>query len=594
MKSSEKRKIGAKLNPASEKNNAEKNGVFSHGENAPEASESSLSEPTCPKKAKDGKTRRKKEKTAKNQSAAIHIEHRSFLALLIRSYVSFILITLLSAILIFGIANWANDRGQIFTNSRTIANYKNELENGKFKNIPVELMMGKSGWLTIVDTDGNNVYSSDKETREYSLSELDFILNFGSGEKVSERRFKVENGQYNHLISRSIIIDGEEIEQYLLLDSDLRVISGTVSINKTQLTERELELYVYNANHGEERLFKYYFTDKDDNGFYAIYLDTNGEEGVTPYVFAIVVGILILGLVAALLILYIRYINKHVQRPLKDLSAAMNDFTKNNYREKLSYSGIKEFEQLVDSFNEMATLLNASEEQRNMLEADRQRMLAGLSHDLKTPITIIQGFSKAIRDGVVGEEDKQKYLNLIIAKSEHMGELINEFYEYSKLDHPDFRLNSEDLDIAEFIRTYIAGRYEEFELQGYAVDADITEERLISNADKAQFARVFDNLISNFFKYTPKGSTLYVKAFKEGENAKIIFADNGAGIPASASEDIFTPFVVGEASRNKQGSGLGLAICTKIVTAHGGTISLNPAPIEDCKTQFDITVPLVE
>ena len=106
--------------------------------------------------------------------------------------------------------------------------------------------------------------------------------------------------------------------------------------------------------------------------------------------------------------------------------------------------------------------------------------------------------------------------------------------------------------------------------------------------------RVIDNIVSNFFKYTPVGSTLFVEVKQDGNNAQIKLADNGGGIPKDSRKDIFEPFVVGEKSRNKQGSGLGLAVCHKIVTSMGGTITLSDNPIDGYATEFDITLPLMD
>ena len=533
------------------------------------------------------KPKRKAKKLAQPQVNVI--DNRSFLALIIRSFVSFMVITAIAVVIIVMLAIWASGRDEINLSIRTVANYQTELQDGKYSLIPVRRICGEEGWLSIVDENGTFVYSSDDAVRHYSLAELECIQNYDDGTTITMRSFDLPNGQQNHLVSATY---GEN-EYYMLLDQELRVISSNMPFDKTQFTQNELYLLTYNSRMDGYRIIEKLRFTHDGQTFYAVYHDTNNNEGVTPYLFYVIVVIGIICLLIGSLIIYIRYINKHVQRPLKALGAAMAEFAQNGHRDKLNYIGSKEFEQLVDSFNQMVSLLDASEEQRQALEQDRQRMLAGLSHDLKTPITIIQGFSKAIRDGLVSEEDKQKYLNLIITKSENMGTLINEFYEYSKLDHPDFKLSVKDVDVAELVRTYLAGRYDEFEIAGYSLDADITEEKLIVKADAPQLNRVFENLTNNFFKYTPQGSTLYIRLSRRENEIYIIFADNGNGINPSG-DDIFAPFVVGEQSRNKQGTGLGLAVCQKIITAHGGTIALSKSPIDGCTTQFDILLPLSE
>ena len=520
----------------------------------------------------------------------VHIDNRSFLALLIRSFVSFMFIIVLSMALVFVFAYWANNQDTLIIGKRAIDDYSDSLTRGHYSDIPISKIFGKGGWLTIVDENGNFVYTSDGEERSYTASELECIQDYGSDETILMQSYKTQDGDYNHFIS---CIGEDGSQQYILLDTDLRIISSSTATSKTHFTEQELDLYTYNSRHDGVVIEKYHFFS-GDSGYYAVYLDENNETGVTPYLFLIIIAVGSIALLIASLALYIKYINKHVQKPLKALSNAMSDFAQNGYREKLTYQGSKEFEQLVDSFNEMVSLLNASETQRSLLEQDRQRMLAGLSHDLKTPITVIQGFSKAMRDGLVSDDERQKYLNLILTKSESMGVLINGFYEYSKLDHPDFKLSVVDADVAEFARAYIASIYDEFELNGFNLDVNITEKKLICEIDKQQLTRVFENLTGNFFKYTPNGSTLFLRITKQGSHALIVFADNGGGIPKDANDDIFAPFVVGEQSRNRQGSGLGLAVCKKIVNAHGGEISLNETPIKGYTTQFEITLPLKE
>ena len=524
-----------------------------------------------------------------------HFDNRSFLALLVRSFLSFMFITVAATIVIVLISSWTSRNTRLNNSLQNISSYDGELRNNTFApNVPVDVLFGTTGWLDIVDAStGKIVYSSAPESgRKYMAGELDCISTFGKTAEMSSTRFAADDG-YNYLVSWTYA-SNDKPDEYLLLGSDYRVISTNNKdfADRDLLTKEEFDLLVYNSEHGGHIMEKYAFKAHDGGEYYAVYLDTNNSETRPPWLFVVMTILGIIGLLIVTLTIYIRYINKHVQRPIKALGNAMVDFAKSGYREQLNYSGSKDFEQLVNTFNDMVTLLNASEEQRVALEQDRQRMLAGLSHDLKTPITVIDGFAKAIRDGVVSEADKPKYINLIISKSEHMSELINEFYEYSKLDHPDFSLNAEPTDVAEFVRVFLAEKYDEFDICGYELVADIPDSRLICDIDREQFTRVLDNLVSNFFKYTPAGSTLAVSAKQEGDLAIVCLADNGGGIGSEARKDIFSPFVVGEKSRNKQGTGLGLAVCKRIVDLHGGKIELCDAP-EGYTTLFKISLPML-
>ncbi len=536
--------------------------------------------------SKKGKTSRRGDKKHK-----IKIDKKSFLSLLIGSFVSFSVIIILGVSLIFVVSYLGVDGAHNAIVSADITDYLDAIKEGRYGGIPIDKVLGDNGWLEIVDTNANVIYSTRLKQNEYTLGELDCIQRYDVAETITVSTFKSGTNEDNYLITNSVRgDDGEWQERYLLLDEDYKVIAGSISTTKTQFTKAEFEYLTYNA-HDNGKLNKLIFEGSEGKDYYAIFLDVS-KDTTAPS--SVLIGILIACIVLLFMVivfLYVWYINKHVQKPLVALNKAINDFASDKFREKIDYHGTKEFEQLCDSFNEMAELLNASEEQRSALEQDKQRMLASLSHDLKTPITVIQGFSKAIRDGIVNEEDKQKYLELIISKADLMGELVNEFYEYTKLEHPDFKIEPQKTDIAEFVRLFLADKYNEFDLRGYNLETDIPEEQIDCEIDARQFTHVLNNLTGNFFKYTPKGSTLYFAVEKNDENVIIYIADNGGGISPDAREDIFKPFVVGEKSRNKQGSGLGLAVCQRIVLAHGGTIELSSDPIDGYNTQFDITLP---
>ena len=507
---------------------------------------------------------------------------------------SFSLIIILGVVAIFGVVSWAVTNQNVKMEEKSILDYDTQLRSGKYSDIPVKKLLGDGGWLEVSDRNGKVVYSTLSTPSTYTKGELDWIQKFGSGETIELHR--LSDDPYYYLIVKTYYDEnGEKQDQFLALNSSYRVLSGNIptTAGKT-FTVREFDFLTYNAVHGKQTLTKYTFEGSDGETYYAIMLDQHESKNTAAYVVVIIIGACILALFAGVMVLYVRYINKHVQKPLNMLEDGMASFASGEKMGHLDYKGSKEFERLYDSFNDMVDVLGASEKQRKALEEDKQRMLAGLSHDLKTPITIIQGFTKAIKDGLVSEEDKQKYLQIILNKSTQMGDLINQFYEYNKLEHPDFALEKTRQDVAELARTFLAGIYDEFELRGYNLDTQITEERLVCDVDAKQLTRVFENVVSNFFKYTPQGTTLLFVVEKDGDKAAIRIADNGPGINDESKKDVFEAFVVGEKSRKGQGSGLGLAVCKKIVEMHGGSISLAQNAIEGYNTQFDIILDLAE
>lgn len=542
---------------------------------------------------KDSDKTKKRDGKQPKKTIAVPIDSKSFLALLIRSFFFSTLFIVISVVCIFYLSDWITTKDVFSIYGKDLSSYSTELKQGQYNKIPVSRVLGNDGWLEITDSGGNVIYSTlETPTASYTLGELDSIQRHDSTDVITAHEFGASGGRRHYFITITTQTDSGESESYLLLDSDLRVISGTYAINKNQYTQREFDFLTYNTSHEDGKLEKIVFNGNDGKMYCAVYLCRVPAINYAPPLIIGITVTLVVILYVVVMVFYIRYINKRFRQPLNALDSAMTSFAKDGYRKPLDYKGVLEFEQLCDTFNEMVTLLNESETRRSSLEKDKQRMLAGLSHDLKTPMTVIQGYSKAIRDGVVEEKDRQKYLDLIIAKSEHMSELINEFYEYSKLDHPDFTLQCAKIDIAEAVRSALGYHYEEFALRGYELETDISEEPVYCNIDKQQAVRVMDNLLSNFYKYTSAGSTFFVSLKAEDGFVRIDVADNGSGIPKEVRDDIFEPFVVGERSRNGQSSGLGLSVCKRIIEMHGGTIAL--ADAEELGTHFQIKLPLSE
>ena len=233
------------------------------------------------------------------------------------------------------------------------------------------------------------------------------------------------------------------------------------------------------------------------------------------------------------------------------------------------------------------------EELRKKYERARNLMLSDIAHDLRTPITTIGGYAKALNDGLVTSDEKRKeYLEAIENKSERMSDLITLLFDYVRLDSENYQLRLEKTDVAELLRENAAFLYADVEEKGMEFEIDIPEEPVFFEVDKLQFSRVITNLINNALKHNAAGTTIRLQ-LKESEEIgmyEIIVSDNGAMIAPSIAEHIFEPFVVADASReSKGGSGLGLSIAKKIVEMHGWTIKLNQ-DFERQEKSFEINI----
>lgn len=225
---------------------------------------------------------------------------------------------------------------------------------------------------------------------------------------------------------------------------------------------------------------------------------------------------------------------------------------------------------------EVERINQLEEDMRLQYERSRNLMLSDIAHDLRTPITTIAGYSKALNDGLITSDEKRKeYLDAIENKAERMSDLITLLFEYVRLDSDNFSLKKTKVDIAELLRENAALLYADVEEKGMEFEIDIPEESYEIELDKLQFSRVITNLINNALKHNEAGTVITLKMEKTANEMQISVSDNGNMISPMIADHIFEPFVVADASReSKNGSGLGLSIAKKIVEMHGWTIEL--------------------
>ena len=235
---------------------------------------------------------------------------------------------------------------------------------------------------------------------------------------------------------------------------------------------------------------------------------------------------------------------------------------------------------------------------------DRKRylMISDIAHDLKTPMTTVSGYARALSEGMIKPEKQQEYLDTITAKTERMNDIIQMLFNYSRLDSDGFELVKAPLDICELVRECVAASYTDIEEAGDELDVDIPETGLKGQIDKVQLTRSINNLLTNAVKHNPEGTKIFIGVKDESDCARIFVADSGDVIPDKLAEDLFEPFVMGDESRStKGGSGLGLSVSKKICELHDGILKLvqgsEMARYElgsDYKKVFVITLPIDE
>ena len=280
------------------------------------------------------------------------------------------------------------------------------------------------------------------------------------------------------------------------------------------------------------------------------------------------------------LLRYARAIRTHVAAPNETLVNGLREITSGNYGTRIRLNAEYEYREIEDSFNLLAEELMTATKERERLNRERRQLLSNIAHDLKTPITTLQGYAKALSDHVVKSPEQQdEYLSAIYRKSVHMTDLVNKLLEYSRLENDTYYLHPENTEFTEFVRTVIIDQYEAFENRRMELETEIPDSEICLSIDRTEIRRVLLNLLGNCIAHNPPGTSVRAVVRSDGHFCTFGLWDNGTPIPEELRDSVFEPFVCGDASRQSgNGSGLGLSICRKVAEKHGGTIVLKEGP----------------
>ncbi|MCD8155722.1 MAG: HAMP domain-containing histidine kinase [Clostridiales bacterium] len=350
--------------------------------------------------------------------------------------------------------------------------------------------------------------------------------------------------------------DFEEMEGYFSSDgsSHVYLMDGTTFIT-LQTADSSLRVC---AIHGEYADFKAAL--KEFTSFVLFYLINS------------VLFILILCVASAL---FAKRISRHIMQPLDALIKASDEMKNGDYSQPVSYHGDWEFEDVCQSFNEMQSHVREADRKKADYEKARTDMIAGISHDLRTPLTAIRGTIKGLQDGVAATPELQKrFLDTAYRRTLEMDQLLEQLFYFSKIETGSIPLYLEMIEWNAFLKDY----KEKLELDDTASEVRFyiygTDEKLYSQIDRQQIERILDNIVENSRKYANVES-LTVSFLLHAKDGRVILwvADNGHGVPDEKLPYIFNTFYRADESRNKtEGNGLGLHIVKYLVEVMGGTV----------------------
>lgn len=248
-------------------------------------------------------------------------------------------------------------------------------------------------------------------------------------------------------------------------------------------------------------------------------------------------------------------------RPVGDLVEAAARIQKGDYSVRVAEHGSPEIRSVAQAFNAMTAQLEATEKQR-------RSFLADVTHELRTPLSIIRGQAEGIADGVYPGD--AAHMTPIVEATQTLERLVDDLRTLALAETGNLKLNSEPVDLGVLIADSVGLFQSQAEAKKVTLRSEVGTGLPAVNADPVRVRSVLGNLLGNALAHTPAGGSIAVRAEVGDGCVAVAVKDTGTGIPAELLPRIFDRFVRGAGSA---GSGLGLAIARDIVTAHGGTIS---------------------
>ena len=381
-----------------------------------------------------------------------------------------------------------------------------------------------------------------------------------------------------------------DVKGHVLLSTDA-ALSGLVVTMPEDMTEEVLEKGITSSRTDVDGLYP--------NKRFVVGVPAVGETSQEPVgvIYAVSVttslenmwsGFIGLFFMTAFVVLMISFMASSITtmrqiQPIREMARATRRYAEGDFDIRMNdYGRDDELGELAASFNNMAESLQQTERQR-------REFIANISHELKTPMTTIAGYTDGILDGTIPPENERQYLQIISDESRRLSRLVRRMLDVSQLQAIDPLREGKHFDICESMRRVLISMEKKITDRNLDVDADIPEEPILVLGDKDMITQVIYNLLENATKFATEGSTLYLGVTTIDGKARVTVRNVGETIPAGELPLLFERFHKSDKSRSedKDGYGLGLYIVKTILEQHKEKISVTS---EDGVTTFSFSL----
>lgn len=284
-------------------------------------------------------------------------------------------------------------------------------------------------------------------------------------------------------------------------------------------------------------------------------------KGTYKELFYKLIVIILAALLFSMILFY--FISRRITKPIHQINCAVTEFSKGDFSRRVEYDGEDELGQLSANINNMAASLAN-------LENMRSRFVSDVSHELRTPMTTISGFVEGILDGTIDNQERDKYLTIVLSETKRLSRLVTDLLSLTHMESSDLKLNYSVFDINDLTCQAIFKFEKLIEEKNIEVEMDIPDDKIFVKADKDTITQVLINLLNNAVKFTPLGGTVSVRIWCHQERSYVEIKNSGEGIPPEKLEFIWDRFYKTDSSRSvdKTGFGIGLCIVKNIIAKH--------------------------
>ncbi|MBQ6907551.1 MAG: HAMP domain-containing histidine kinase [Clostridia bacterium] len=264
------------------------------------------------------------------------------------------------------------------------------------------------------------------------------------------------------------------------------------------------------------------------------------------------------------------FFSKKLQKPLEKIGYAARDITKGKYTVLELNTKIDEYNTMIDSFNKMSAELKKQDKARS-------DFIANVSHDMRTPLTTIVGFTKGIMDGTIPEKMQNQYLGVVLSEAERMTDMVNNNLDLSKYESGRIKLTMSDFNLNDIVRSIVISMEKRIREKNITVQFKYETPENIVEADESSIYRVIQNLLDNALKFAAINTEIEISIINKNNLVYFSIKNYGSTISEEEQKYIWDRYYKSDTSRSsyKRGSGLGLFIVKSIIDQHNQDVFIS-------------------